>query len=259
MFFNSIIINLKSKKIKVVIISSIILAIVLITTTIFSLKFETNRKNKTNKSVLEYLHIADISDIYSYYSEYELTVVSNKNKNTYNIKEWLYINKNEDKKYFKFENIGNNEEKIEYIFKNNALIIKNYNQKNVLVNETYPLTSSNLLSTYTFISMYLDIKEEIENTNQNIGFKLENKKEKNFETFSIIIEDSNIVLSEKLSEYKDVLNKGLNISKIELVFNTSLNKMEQLNIYNENGEIYISIVYKTFNLNQKIDEKLFDF
>ncbi|MNP87530.1 hypothetical protein D3C76_1884840 [compost metagenome] len=52
---------------------------------------------------------------------------------------------------------------------------------------------------------------------------------------------------------------GMDIESLELVLDKKTNIPLELNIRNEKDKIWAAITYKVFNINEKIDEKVFAF
>ncbi|MNI56128.1 hypothetical protein D3C73_1111170 [compost metagenome] len=60
-------------------------------------------------------------------------------------------------------------------------------------------------------------------------------------------------------KYNDLLSNGISISSVQLVLDEKSNLPLELNVFNKQNDIWLAITYKSFNLNEKIDENLFAF
>lgn len=99
-----------------------------------------------------------VLDIFKYYAEYDLTVVSNKNINTYFVKE-EYLGD-----YHKFSFLDSLNYTTEVTMQNSAVTIKNEKQKNELTFNDFGLNESKLCLA-SIIKVYNIIKNEDNNCN----------------------------------------------------------------------------------------------
>ena len=189
--------------------------------------------------ILEVIHLTnlkgkkatDMQSISSYYLEYDMTVISNKNINTYFVKEWYK------------ENIGSKFEYLDYM-KNTFSIVLNKDSCYIKNsgNKAYILTQSiyeneNISSLSYFVKIWKD--------NCNCKKEGVNKKDKN----SYLIE----VTNKDNCNLKGVLD-NLKVDKLELVLKE--NELLTYTIYSGDKE-YISIVYRKQELNCDIDDRVF--
>lgn len=203
--------------------------VILICVSIF-LVFLTNKLEYGKKLVFD----ENALNISSYYTEYEATVISNKNINTYFIKEWYK------------EGSGN---KIEYsdAMKNTVTIITNkgdvhiFSEKNKLDFKTHNIYSKeNVLSLSTYIDLFNKAymcscaKNVYENDNKiNCVLDLCNKEE--------------CMQSDEI--------KHIGITKFELEIVNNVPNI--FTVYTKNKNKYICIVYNKFESNVNIDETIF--
>ncbi len=265
MYIKNIMFSLKSKKIWIVIILAVIVAAILICYTTFCVVNNVKNKEYLNEysSIISSLGKENIFNATSYEAEYELTVISNKNRNVYNVKEW-YLNKSQDKntnEYFKYILSGSSNEEAIYLIKDNTLTIKNYNQIGEYKLENYIGYNTNLMSIKTFVDLYKNIENEIVNNNSVCCFKTSSKlNEDNICLYIQFLNNAKIDESCNLCEkYKDILKYGLNIDSIELILDFKTKIPISINIYDKNMNIIMSITYKSFVLNNQKDEKVFAF
>lgn len=188
--------------------------------------------------ILEVIHltnlkgnVADIQSISSYYLEYDMTVISNKNINTYFVKEWYK------------ENIGSKFEYLDYM-KNTFSIVLNKDSCYIKNsgNKAYILTQNiyeneNISSLSYFMKMWKD--------SCNCKKEGTNKNDENRYVIKATNNDN--------CNLKEVLD-NLKVDKLELVLKE--NKLLTYTIYSS-GEEYISIVYRKQELNCNIDDSAF--
>lgn len=175
--------------------------------------------------------ITDIEDILSYSLEYDMTVVSNKNINTYFVKEWYK------------ESVGNKFEYLDYmkntvsitLNKDDCLIKNSKNKAYILTNNIYE--SENVSSLSFFLNSY-----KYKCNCKKYGV---NKNEENRYVIEISNKDS--------CNLKDVL-ESIKIDKLELVLKDNI--PITYTVYS-GGREYISIVYRKQDLNCNIDESVF--
>ena len=80
-----------------------------------------------------------IFNMNDYYAEYEVTIVSNKNTNTYSMKEWYKKEAGN-----KIEYLDSDGSKVNIITKKDKVSIKNENQKNTLILDPYITSYTNV-------------------------------------------------------------------------------------------------------------------
>lgn len=198
----------------------------------------------------------ELYDLTSYYSESSVTVISNKNRNTYNINEW-YKKINNENEYFKFDILNNiDSSTTSYVFKDNTLKVKNTNQSSEFVLDNYSIRKNNILSFATFLALYSDSK------NLNCKYvKIEENEDDNNITTKLIFNFSgnDYQSNEFYNKYKDILDGGIKISSIELILDKKNNIPKSLNAYDSKGKVWIDLDYKIFKTNEKFDDKIFDF
>lgn len=238
----------KSKRLWIVITLAIITAIFLIIIAFFSVYNKENRKVKTNKN--------ELFLIKSYIAEYDLTTFSNKNQNTYHMKEW-YLNDNE-KENFKFDFKNEEDEHVIFTILDKSINITSDKQISSLNIDDYNVSKTNLLSISTFFNIYNNF---LEKENENIKLETKNIDENthyivninNFNNFNNKNMDN---ANESLSYFSFLLNKGLKISKIELIVNNDNIPIEYY-VVDENSKVFLSIKFTNFDIKSKIDEKIF--
>ncbi|MBR5227344.1 MAG: hypothetical protein IKV94_01735 [Clostridia bacterium] len=178
----------------------------------------------------------------TYYAEYDETVISNKTINTYSVKEWYDTDK------YKFEYLDRVGNKFYTIKKGNKLVVYNDNEKNKLTLDT-PIKENNIASFSSIANLY----KQISKGENKCECKYEiNKTEKNiFVIFNKCKNDNiNCVLN-------NFLNKN-NLSKIKVEISVKTGLPEIYTAFDENKKERICIVYNKFEVNQKIDENIFE-
>ena len=164
-----------------------------------------------------------------YYAKYDMTIISNKNINTYSVKEWYDNNSN----YSKLEYMDYMKNIVMIENKDNMCYITNSGNAAKIVTNGI-LENKNVSSLSTFVHLF-----SLAGTNcactKNV-YTNENK-------FSFVLEiaDENCEITKSLGELK--------ISKIEL--DVEDNKPINYVVYDENKKEYISIVYSEFILNEQ--------
>lgn len=175
--------------------------------------------------------VENIQDVLSYYAEYDMTVISNKNINTYFVKEWYVKNIGS-----KFEYLDYMKNRITIIVKQNKCYIKNSGNKAYLITKNL-YNNKNVASLSFFIDMY--------NT------KCECKKN------SVIRKDKKIYTIKPYSNcncYINSLSQDLNINMFELI--TKSSPITYI-IYSKEKE-YMSILYRNVEINKKINVSEFN-
>lgn len=243
MFISTIKID-KSKRLWIVITLAVVIAISLIITSFICVYFKTDEKLNNDN---------DLFDLKGYYTEYELLTFSNKNQNSYYIKEW-YLNDNGSES-FKTEFESASKDKVTYILTENTLKISSDKQLSSFNIDSFNISKKNLLSLSTFFEIY----NKILNNNDNKTMKIENKNIDNTKHYIIYIdksENENDNDNAVFEEYNEILNDGLNISKIELVVNDKNIPIEYY-ILDDKENVITGIKYTNFDIIDKFDEKIF--
>ncbi|MDD2627847.1 MAG: hypothetical protein PHR25_05315 [Clostridia bacterium] len=233
----------KLMKSKVTITVFTIIVIVLICTSIFyTICVKTELLNGTPiKNIVNKFENNNIFNMNSFYAEYEATIVSNKNQNSYNIKEWY---KND--MGTKFEFIDSSGSSINIMFYNNKMLIQNIDQKNEMYIDPYITNATNLISIHTFLEIYN------KSTKENCCFTALNYEKAHYIT--MILE--NICKKKNCKcDYKEAFR---NISKLELKVNKKTKLPITYIVYNNDKKEIISIVYNKFNINAEINKAIFD-
>ncbi len=178
----------------------------------------------------------------SYIAEFEITVVSNKNTNTYRMKEWYKKDVGTKQEYLDSEGA-----KVNIVTKKNKTTIKNQNQKNILKLDPYLTSYTNLLSINTFLDIY---NKSVEKT----GCFSANSYEK-VNNINMIIDNVCKNIKECRCEYMELVK---NVSKIELKLDKNSGLPLTYIVYDNDKKECISIVYNKFDINQEIEDKIFD-
>lgn len=249
MYIKSLNLNLSDKgtrKIFIIISSALIIAIFLI---IFALN---NMINSSSKLKKEY----NIFSLVDYYLKAQVRVVSNKNSNDYEMEEF-YLNSNEEEKY-KMITTNNDGQKIEYIIGNGSLLIKNEGEKSEYMLSNYVVKKDNLLSLSTFIQICNDILLN-KNLINSSCVKFETIVADNLVRYKIVFVENNLEMHECefCDKYRNILKDGINISKMELVYDTLSNKPVQYIVYSSDNEAIIDMQILEFYINNNFDEKIF--
>ncbi|MCX8074766.1 MAG: hypothetical protein N2749_04170 [Clostridia bacterium] len=260
MLIKNFVLNIKSRKLWIVILMGIVIALGITTYTFI----EVSSKDKK----AEYLDITkilkkdNVFNMQSYHTEYEVTVLSNKNRSVYNMKEW-YTQKKESQKSdsFKFEYLNSENNPTIYILKDNTLQIKNVSELNKYLINDYIVKKENLLSISTFVHLYSKIVDQI-NLNKTckccwIENKVEN--EKIYSRIFFTLNNAKAIDCDICKEYSAILSAGLSVYTIELVIDKKTEIPIELNIYSDKSKIWMAVTYKSFNINPKFDEKVFSF
>ncbi len=183
----------------------------------------------------------NIINMTSYSAEFEITVKSNKNTNTYTMKEWYKKGIGTKQEYLDSSN-----NKVTILTLNNKTIIQNENQKNVMVLNEYITKYTNLLSINTFIDIYQKYKEKDCCFDANSYEKVNN---------IYMILDNSCKMGENCN--CDVSEIVKNVSKIELKVDKNTGKPITYIVYDNDKKECISIVYNKFDINAEIKEKEF--
>lgn len=233
----------KLMKSKVTITVFTIITIVLISTSIFyTICIKTELLNGTPiRNITNRFENNNIFNMNSFYAEYEATIVSNKNQNSYNIKEWHKNNMGT-----KFEFIDSNGSNIKIIFYNKKMLIQNMDQKNEMYIDQYITNATNLMSIHTFLEIYN------KTTKENCCFTALNYEKAHYITMILekICKNKNCKC-----EHKEIIK---NTSKLELKVNKKTKLPITYIVYNNDKKETISIVYNKFNINAEIKKTIFD-
>ena len=231
----------KKKKLWIIIICALVIALVLILTTFFLVMKESKTiRNKFSKE--------SIFNATSYYAEYEVTVFSNKNQNTYNLREWYY--KKDDEYRFKIETIGDGNN-FSYFGTNNTLNISANGQINSMNLSNFETKRLNVMSISTFIELYKFIDDKI--SNQTYEYEKCCKiEERDIDGKKIYTVDINKNIDQKCAickTYSDILISGMKITKFELILDKNTLTPIQYIIYTEDGKSFMDIIYHNFDVN----------
>lgn len=232
----------KSKRLWLVISMAVCIAALLIIISFFYV-YGGKKGNVGNKD--------EIFKLKGYYAEYDLTVFSNKNQNTYHMKEW-YFNDNLNEK-FRFDFKPNNSDEISYILTDNMLSINSNTQISKFNIDEYSITKRNLTSFSTFISVY----NQVLNQNEDNFVKLEKKTIDNKLHYIMEINKEKNRENKLLEEFDFLFDDGLNIKKIELVVDNTKNIPEEYYIFTYDNKIMFGIKYIKFDIIDKFDDKTF--
>lgn len=228
--------SIKSKKIWIVILTAITVAIVLIGITIYQIVNDENVNIGIGNKI-------NIFDIKKYDCGANVKIYGNKTINDYYIEE-EYESIDEQYKYkFKAKNESNSE--VSYLIENNTLKISSDSQISEYILSDYIVKKSNILSFSTFISMYNDVEKYIKENNNSDYIKIEIEEIEDKTCYRMIINNSKIDI---LNEYKDIFKEGMNINKFELFILNETNIPKEYIIYDKNDNAYIDIQYTFFSL-----------
>lgn len=177
----------------------------------------------------------------SYYAEYDMTIVSNKNVNTYFVKEWFDL----DKHRFEFLDRMNNV--VEIIVNNEKIYINNVNEKNKLTfnNLNY---SNNIMSFSTLIDMYNCTKNTENNCECNIT-----QYEKNGKITAYI--ELAKVKGCQCNVCKEIVKN--NVSEIVVEIDETSKAPLGFTTYDKDKNVITSIIYTKFELNVEIEKEIF--
>lgn len=190
---------------------------------------------------------SDIFNLNSYSAEYVVIEISNKNRNTYKVKEWY--KKIFNSEFFKFNSNDELNNEVSYIIANGKIKIQNASQLSTYILNESKLKKTNLYS----ISTYIDIITD----NDLKCIRINTLNEEENEKYEIILDTK---IHDKCSEdckYNDLFKEGLKLSKIEIILNKNIPK--HILVLNDKNEIYLDINYTKFNLNDEINDEMFVF
>jgi hypothetical protein len=225
-------------KLYIVVIFAILIASVLIYFSFYSvLKMPINNL----------LNTSDIFESTSYSAEYEITDISNKNRNIYTMNE-IYKKENSNE-YFKFgyKDILNND--ISYIISNDKIKIEDTSQISSYIINSNNFKKTNLFSLATYIGI-------INNINSIKCMTLNVSEEDNTKKYEIVL-NKQIHDSEDICKYSDLFSNGLKLSKIELTI--SDNKPIDILVYTNDNNIYINVKFIKFEMNNEVSSDIFKF
>jgi len=190
---------------------------------------------------------SNIFESTSYSAEYEITDISNKNRNIYIMNE-IYKKENSNE-YFKFgyKDILNND--ISYIICNDKIKIEDTSQISSYIINSNNFKKTNLLS----LATYIDI---INNINSIKCMTLNVSEEENVKKYEIIL-NKQIHDTEDVCKYSDLFSNGLKLSKIELTI--SDNKPLDILVYTNDNNIYINVKFIKFEMNNEVSSDIFKF
>lgn len=211
----------KNKRLWLIILGAITIAVLLIVIAFVSVYSNLNVKNISG---------FDIKDIYSYKASYKINVKSNKNQNNYNIEEEYTKGEIET---FVFKIFDENDV-ITYTIDGNGLKIKSNNQKLEYILSDYIIKKENIISLSTFLDLYrkLDLNE-----NDYFSINIEESDNKISYKINILFKDK------KVDDEYAFLEK---ISKMELVINKENNTPCEYIVYDNENNAYIDIIYDKF-------------
>lgn len=194
----------------------------------------------------------DIFNCKSYYAEYEITEISNKNRNIYVMNETY--KKENDNEFFKFgykDVMGND---VTYIVTNDKVKIENSTQLN-----SYILNSNNFKKTNLFsLATYVNIINNIDSSECKC-FILNISEEDDVKKFEIILNKKGCTLCKEdcKCKHSDLFSDGLKIGKLELL--VSDNKPLDITVYGLDNNAYINVKYTRFELNNEVSSDIFKF
>lgn len=229
----------KNKRLWLLILTALTVAAILIFITI-SFLFHTDGTNNISTSN----NFSDFFNLKSYKYGCNATIISNKTRNTYYFEE-EYLNKNQ-KESFHFKMKNDNDYEIDYIIENNNLHIKSNKEINEYTLSNYVVKKTNLLSISTFISIYNDVNSYIKENENNDDIKIEIEESSDSIIYSVILNNYNL---EVLNKYKDILNDGISVKKLQLIFSKKENKPIKYLVFDNNDLAYIDINYSFFDIN----------
>lgn len=198
------------------------------------------------------LSSSDILKAKSYYAEYEITEISNKNRNIYTMNE-TYL-KEENNEYFKLlykDFLGND---ISYIVANDKVKIENSSQIS-----SYILNSNNFKKTNLFsLATYIDIINCV-GSSECKCISVNMSEEENVKKYIMTLDKSKCSICSTKCEckYSDLFSNGLKLSRIELTILDD--KPQDITVYTNDDNVYINVKYTKFELNNKVSSDIFKF
>lgn len=230
---------------KIFYLSLIGIIIIVIILAVISSKLEKKMFGEKIDNIIEYFYDGKVNifDLTSYYIEYDATVVSNKNVNTYSFKEWY---KDEDK--YRFEFLDYEKNIVTIISNNNDIYIKNSNQKNYMVIKEYINDTHNLMSLKTFINIYNKVNTQKHSCDCNV---------KSYEKKGEVIITISGSCNYSSCEICNITNSlGKNI-ELQLVIDKRTGVPKTYTVYDVNKKEKICIVYNRVEINIQNDDELF--
>lgn len=226
-----------------IILFSLIAILVILSIIIYTLAMKTSiLRGSIIQDIIGRIGTKDnIFDMDDYYAEYEVTIVSNKNTNTYIMKEWYKKDVG-----IKQEYLDSERSKVNIINTKNSLVIKNENQKNILTLDPYLASYTNVLSISTFLDIYNKSVEKSTCFSANSYEKVNN--------INMIIDNICKMKENCNCEYKNIVK---NVSKIELKLDKNSGLPLTYIVYDNDKKECISIVYNKFDINQNIKDSTF--
>jgi hypothetical protein len=229
-------------KLYIIIILAIIIAVSLIYVS-FSSVIKSQIQNITKTTDIFYAN--------SYIAEYEITDISNKNKNIYFMNE--VYKKDGNNEYFKFGYKDFLSNDVSYIICNDKIKIENTSQLSSYIINSNNFKKTNLFSLVTYLDIIHNI-DKIECISLNVT------EEENVKKYELSL-DKNIhdskCMQKGTCKYTDLFSNGLKLSKIEL--NVINNKPVDIFVYTNDNNVYIEIKYTKFELNSEISNDIFKF
>lgn len=221
----------------------LISTLVILSIIIYTLAMKTNilRGTKIGDIIGRIGNDNNVMNMTTYFAEFEITVKSNKNTNTYTMKEWYKKGVGTKQEY-----LDSNNSKVTILTLKNKTVIQNENQKNVMVLDEYITKYTNLLSINTFLDIYEKYKSKDCCFSANSYEKVNNIN---------MILDNVCKMGENCS--CDVSEIVKNVSKIELKLDKNTGKPLTYIVYDHNKNECISIVYNKFDINVDIKESSF--
>ena len=222
-----------------VIVIVVILSIIIYT---LSMKLNILRGTKIGDILSKLGNKNNVLNMESYYAEFELTVISNKNTNTYFIKEWYK------------KDIGS---RLEYLDKNNSkinisifkdkMIIKNEGQKSIMNISSYLTSYTNVISLSTFVKIYnISVKEK---------YCFEANSYEKVNEINIVLDNICKNKNECICEDHEIVKQ---ISKMELRIDKNNHMPLTYTLYDNDKKECISIVYNKFDINAKMLDTIFE-
>ena len=240
--------NQKIQKLWVIILLALIVAILLIIVAFFVVF-------KRTKMIFSK---EDLFNFNSYYTKYSVVTYSNKNQNTYIMEEYCLKNGNDVK--FRF-NTMNKESNYSYIVTDKEFSIKSDKQINNYINYENIHNSINLLSLSTFINIYNNIYSSIEENslNKNSGIDVKVEEKDKILCYKIKLKDDIKTSDENINIYIKDITEKMKVSSLELVIDKNTCLPIEYIVYLEDDKAYVDITYSEFEINKKIEEKVFSF
>lgn len=210
------------------------------------------------KSILEFMGGKEdnIFNMISYEADYTMVVVSNKNTNSYNIKEIYSDGKT------KYEYLDSTNSKVVITINKDKVKVQNENQKNVLIQDFKNVGLNNSISISTFLELYKN-KKGVNANNKAQGDELAYMEGLEINEYlkngylRIIMKAKHHEIN-GMTDSESFKNMFKDISSIELEIEKKTKLPSTYVVYNKNKKQVVSIIYNKFNINPKIDNKVFD-